>query len=102
LALGEKIDPANLWPRYQRFVSQRYLFPTPGRVTRVEGVEQVAARPGIELCEVRVSAGDIVKPMDSHPARAGVVIASGDSREKAMDSAISAVNDIVIETVPLL
>ncbi len=98
LALGEKIEPARLMPRYQRFVSQRYLFPPPGRVTRIEGVEQVAARPGIELCEVRVSIGDIVKPVDSHPARAGVIIATGDSREKAMNCAVSAVNDIVIET----
>jgi biotin carboxylase len=101
LALGQKINPANLRPRYQRFVSQRYLFPSPGHVERIEGVEEVAKRPGIELCEVRVSVGDVVKPVDSHPRRAGVVIATGESRERAIERAESAVKDILIQTVSL-
>ena len=67
LALGDPVDPADLVPRTQRCLSQRYLFPEPGRVVSVEGQDDVAEWPGgVELCEVRVKPGDIVAPVDSH------------------------------------
>lgn len=102
LALGETIDPADLSPRFQRAISQRYIFPRPGRVTAVAAVDAVANRPGIELCEVRVAVGQIIGPVLSHPARAGVVIASGESRAEAASRAIRAVNDLVVTTVETL
>lgn len=97
-ALGERIDPAELQPRFQRCVSQRYLFPEAGLVTAVEGVEEVAAREEIALCEVRVRPGDRVAKAENHPARAGVVIAVGSDREQARRHAESAVRDIHIQT----
>jgi biotin carboxylase len=99
LSLGETLDPALLLPRFQRAVSQRYLFPKPGTVTGISGVEDVQSRPGIELCEIRTSIGQMIGPVLSHPARAGVIIASGDSREEAIGRSVKAVEDIVIETV---
>ena len=99
LALGKKLDPADLIPRYQRGVAQRYLFPTPGRVIRISDISNVAQRSGIALCEVRVSQGDIICPIDSHPARAGVVIATGETRDQAIERAVQLVNTIEIETV---
>ena len=101
LALGEKLDPSELMPRFQRGVAQRYLFPKPGRVVRISGVEEVARRPGIAFCDVRVAVGDIIKVITSHPARGGVVIATADTRQEAIEKAIAAVNDIKIETIPV-
>lgn len=101
LALGERLKPDELAPRYQRGVAQRYLFPSPGRVTNILGVAEVSADPGIALCEVRIKCGDIIGPIDSHPARAGVVIAVAETREEAIEKASVAVDTIKIDTVPV-
>jgi len=101
LALGEEVDPEELTPKFQRCVSQRYIFPTPGKVVSVRGLEAVYNAPGIAFCDVRVKIGDVVGPINSHPARAGVVIAVGDTREEAIERALSAMESIVIETVPV-
>ena len=101
LALGEPVAAGALVPRCNRYVSQRYLFPRPGRVIRVEGVDAVTAWPEISLCEVRVKPGDVVMPVNCHPARAGVVIATGVNREQATRLAKQAVRTISIVTEPV-
>lgn len=98
LALGEKPARADLMPRFNRPVCQRYLFPSPGRVTAIEGVDDARAIPGIEMCEIRVAVGDVVGPTHSHPARAGVIIATGDTAQMARERAVTAVNMIHIRT----
>ncbi len=98
LALGEKPDPDELKPKFQKGVAQRYLFPKPGRVVNISGVEEVSGRQEIALCEIRVQVGDIIKPIQNHPGRAGVVIATGKNREEAKQAAIDAVNTIKIST----
>ena len=99
LALGEKVSPEELVPRFQRCISQRYLFPRPGRVARIGGAESVPERPGIVFCQVRVKVGDVVGPVNSHPARAGLVMAMGESREQAMQRTRDAIKAIEIDTV---
>jgi biotin carboxylase len=100
LALGETVEAQELAPRFQRCISQRYLFPGPGRVVRVAGAEQAAELPGIVFCQVRVAEGDVVGPVNSHPARAGLVMAMGESRAEALARAQAAIASIAIETVP--
>ncbi len=100
IALGEEPAEIELQPSLRRGVAQRWLFPEPGRVTGVQGVEAVAARPEIEMCEIRVAPGDLVPPLENHPGRAGVVIATGGDRQGAIDNAVRAVSDISIDTVP--
>ncbi len=101
LALGERISAAELLPRYQRCISQRYLFPTPGRVVKIAGAERVSEQPGIVFCQVRLREGDIVGTVDSHPARAGLVMAMGQSRTEAMERAEAAIAAIKIETAAI-
>ncbi|MEE8481242.1 MAG: ATP-grasp domain-containing protein [Desulfobacterales bacterium] len=101
LALGMKLNLADIVPRYQRGVAQRYLFPKPGRVIRISDISKVAQRSGIALCEVRVNQGDIIGPIDSHTARAGVVITTGETRDQAIDRALHVLKTIEIETVPI-
>ena len=98
LALGEKVNPKDLKEKYSRAVSQRYLFPNPGRVVSISGVNQVTCRPSVALCEVRVKVGDEIAPINNHPERAGVVIATGTTRKEAMSAANSAIEDIKIIT----
>ena len=101
LAVGDSVDPADLVPQFQRHVSQRYLFPGVGRVVSVEGHNEVAAWPGVEMVEVRVGPGDTLRSVDSHPARAGLVLVTGADRQEAMTLAQRAIEaiDIVMEPV---
>lgn len=100
LALGETPPEGDLQPTRNRPLCQRYLFPSPGRVVEIEGVEEVSSRAGIEICEIRVTLGDFIGPIDSHPARAGVILASGESAQEAKERALRAVQGIRIATVP--
>jgi biotin carboxylase len=98
VALGDSLDAGELEPRYRRGVAQRWMFPTPGIVTSIEGVDEVRARPEIALLEVRTRTGDRIGRVDSHPSRAGVAIATGETREGAIEAAERAVAGVRIET----
>jgi biotin carboxylase len=101
IALGETPGQEELHSTCSRGVAQRWLFPSLGRVRRVTGVEEVLARPETALCEVRVSAGELIRPVSSHASRAGVVISTGTTREQALERARDAVASITIQTDPV-
>ena len=98
-ALGKRIDPVDLQPKWQRAVAQRYFFPSPGVVTSVVGTERFFDHPDVAYLELRVKSGDVVGAVDSHPARAGVVITTGNSLEAAVDLADEVVSTIRIITI---
>jgi biotin carboxylase len=98
LAIGAPIDPETLKPKFQRPVCQRYLFPTPGIVTAVSGVEQAAAVEGVEFVDCWVKPGDeIIRPVHSG-CTAAVVIAVGDNRAQAIERTRHALSLIQVET----
>lgn len=99
-ALGEPIDPVDLRPRFLQPVAQRYWFPEPGIVHRIEGVEHFSDLPNVPYLELRIHPGDQVGPIDSHPSRAGVVITTGGTVQEAVELANRAVNGIQIVTTP--
>ncbi len=96
-ALGEPVDPADLQPRFNRPVAQRYFFPEPGVVTAVEGADAFAEHPDVAYLELRAKPGDRIGPVDSHPARAGVVITTGATRGAAVALAEAVVAGIEIK-----
>jgi biotin carboxylase len=98
LAIGDEIDRNELTPKFNRPIAQRYFFPQPGIVSHVSGAEEFSSHPDVHLLEVRVAAGDEIHPIDSHPARAGVVITSGSTRERAVALAERVAATVKIET----
>jgi biotin carboxylase len=99
MAIGGTVDEKDLIPKYNRPVSQRYLFPQPGRVVSISGVNEVAGRSSIALCDIRIKVGDVIGSIHNHPARAGVVIARGETQEEAQEEAMKAIHDIQIDTI---
>ncbi len=91
LALGERVDPAELEPRFARGVCQRCLLLPPGRVAAIEGVPEVRARPEVALLDLRVAVGDRVPPLTSHAARSGILIATGADAALAERNAAAAI-----------
>jgi biotin carboxylase len=100
IALGETPTAAELQPTRNNGAAQRWLFPEPGRVARIAGVEAAATRPGVALCDIRVREGDYVHPMSSHRSRVGVVLATGTTRESAISRARRTIDSIEIRTEP--
>ena len=98
LALGETIPFQSLTTSRGPSVAQRFLLANPGRVRAISGVEKAKNLPGVALCEIRISPGDEIPPVTCHPARPGVIIATGKNRDEAVARAEAAVNTITIET----
>lgn len=98
LAVGEIPSPEEMTAKYHKGVAQRYLFPRPGQVVAIDGVEEARCIEGIRMVEIRTEIGAIIPPTISHPARAGVVMGVADSREEAVRRVESAVERIKIIT----
>lgn len=97
-ALGEPVNPDDLLPRFCRPVAQRYLFPEPGEVISVDIPNWITADPEVAYFEIRIKPGDSVPPPVHHPARAGVVIATGSTSALALSKAQAAASAVKIVT----
>ncbi len=89
IALGEPVAAADLEPRHQHAVVQRYAFPAPGTVTAVDGAEAARAVPGIAEVVITAKAGDVIPPAGDKRPSAAMVLATGPSH----DAALKAAND---------
>lgn len=81
IALGEEPDWDALALPVRRHVANRYLFPPPGRLVAVDGVEAVRAQPWVKKLELRFRPGDLVPPATSHATRAGVFVVVADDAD---------------------
>ena len=98
LALGEQVPAADILPRWHRGVAIRYFFPTPGRVTAIEGADAFAGVPWVHRLGFFVAVGETVQPITDHTKRAGFVITTGATRDEAVARAQAVVNAIQIRT----
>ena len=98
VALGDPIDPADLEPKHQTPVIQRYAFPPAGRVVSISGADEARLIPGV--CDVVVTAkpGDIIMPAGDKRPSAAMVLASGSTREVALRAANDALSHLKIVT----
>ncbi len=96
MCMGESIDVQDLKPKHHKFISQRYLFTRDGVIDSIEGINLLEQNPKIKFFNIHIEPGQKVFNATNHRSRAGMVIASGDSRENAIFNAVSAINDIKI------
>jgi cysteine synthase A len=76
-----------------------FLVGRPGRVSRVTGLEEARAMPGIVAAEVYVAVGATVHPLTDGSKRVGHVLAQGRDRDEAAARAKGAARAIHVETV---
>jgi len=100
LAIGREPDLAKLEPRWQKGVVNRYFFPPPGRLVRVEGVESVQKQTWVQKLEYWYQPGDLVPAIHSHADRFGVFIVTGDTRQEAEQRAGWVYENLRIVTEP--
>ncbi len=102
LALGEKVTPEHVRPRIEHPVAVRFLTAepgtlTPGQVTRVGPLDGVLASPGVLDAEVYSEVGETIRPVQIISDRRGYVIATGATRDEAVERADAAVLLVEIE-----
>lgn len=98
IALNDPIDTAELVPKFQRPVVQRYAFPNPGRVVSISGVDRAGAVPGVEDVVVSAQVGDVIAAPSHSGCTAAMVLATGVTLADARNSAALALNALRIET----
>jgi hypothetical protein len=62
----------------------RFLHRDPGRVVAVGGIEELRAQPEVILAELKVQAGDMVRPLRNNWDRLGLVAVAGPSSDAAV------------------
>ena len=102
-ALGLPVDQRLLEPKYERGVALRYVWPEPGVVREIRGVEEVRSRPGVRFFnwEPRwreIGPGTEITPARSMGERVGSVLAHASTRAAAVRIAEEAVTSIQIRT----
>jgi len=98
MSLGHKINPIELIPKYQKYVVQRYVFPKPGKVTKIAGIEQAKRIDGVADVIVTTSIGHFIKPPTDTTSRAAMVITTAQNMSSAIHIAEEAVNLIRVDT----
>jgi biotin carboxylase len=102
LALGLPVIPADLMPRKNVPVAQRYWFPDPGHIVGIGDPGPFLNHPRVHLLELRKRVGERIRKMDSHPDRAGVVITTGETLDEAVALAEHVVESVKFEVEPEL
>jgi len=103
LSLGLQIDPDRLKPAFNRGVALRYIWPKPGIVEDIKGVEKVRAMKGVHFFNWEPRWKDIKKgtrifPPQSMGERVGCVMTYADSRDEAINIAEKSVSMVKIVT----
>ena len=96
MAIGEKVEPSDLIPRFNRNICQRYVFPKAGKIKEINGLNELENNSFIKYFNLHAKPGDIIKKPTAHPARVGMLIAGGHSRDDARINAIRAINSVSI------
>ena len=92
MAIGKSVDLSDLKPKYNKNVCQRFIFPKPGKIKKINGINDLIKNPSIKYFNIHVKPGDIIEQPTAHPSRAGMVITNGSSRDEAKCSAVNAID----------
>jgi len=100
MAVGDEVSEGALSPKFRRGAAQRFIFPDPGEIVGIHGVETARGLPGLYDVILRndMTMGKMVPPVTNHSDRIGHVIAFGDTREEAVQNAEHAIQTMRIET----
>ena len=94
MAIGERLDLNDLLPKFNKNICQRYIFPKPGILNEINGLDELENNSSIKYFNLHVKPGQKIERPTAHPSRAGMVIATGESREDTRINAKTAIEAI--------
>lgn len=96
-AIGRPIDPGDLIDHKHGFAASGSVWPAPGKIKKIHGLEEAKKVPGVEHIFFRYQAGDYVQAFEDCAKRVCFVIASGKTRREADKSLKVALKKIKVE-----
>ncbi len=91
MAVGTEVDARRFTPTRNLATSQRYFFPAPGTIARIDGLAAAQALPHIRKVDVWARPGETIAALENHPSRVGYVISCAPTRDEAVAAAQAAV-----------
>jgi len=82
-ALGRPFPAQLLQAQFERVAVSKSLWPRPGRIRAVHGLDEARQIPGVQAIVMRKQAGDWVEPYTDCTKRVCFVIAAGDTQAQA-------------------
>lgn len=98
-ALAQEFDPAILEDTKHRVGLCESIWPKPGRIVSIKGVEEAKAVPGLERIFFRYKVGNMIDPYVDCTKRVCFIIVTGETESHARDTLATVKNLIQIETV---
>jgi biotin carboxylase len=98
-ALGQRIPDGLLQPTRQRVGVTGSLWPAPGRIARIAGVDEARRLPGIEQIFFRYAEGEQIQPYTDCTRRVCFIVATGEDEASAQRNLARAAQAIHIDTV---
>jgi len=98
-AIQQPFDPALLNPQFERYGRTASVWPVPGKVVSINGVDEARKIAGVEGVFLRYDVGDVIEPYIDCAKRVLFIIATGGTRKDVNATIDAAVDAIHIETV---
>ncbi len=101
MTVGLSPDLKDLEQKFSKGIAERFIFPRPGKIIEIHGVENAKKVKGIYKVHLDndMRIGTTIPQAKDHTMRKGYVIAIGDSNEEAVKRAEIAINKINIVTI---
>lgn len=96
LCLQQKLEPKDFLVTQRKPVAIRYLTAKPGKIKNITGIEQAKSTPNIALFNLQIEIGDEITALADHTHRLGFALATGETKQKAIDTANNALNHITL------
>ncbi|MDY6937248.1 MAG: ATP-grasp domain-containing protein [Cyanobacteriota bacterium] len=101
LAVGGPLDLEDIRHAYEKGAAVKAVFPPPGRITSISGIEAAQAVPGVDRVFVWKQVGDVISPYRNSADRPAFVIAKGETTPEAIANAEGGVALVQIQTEPI-
>lgn len=98
-ALGKEFDPAILVDTKHRVALSESIWPKPGKIVSITGIEEAKKVPGFEQIFFRNQVGDTIQPYIDCTKRVCFIIVSGSDEKEARKTMDTIKDKIKIETV---
>lgn len=98
LSVGLPLDLEDIRHKFEKGAAVRAVFPKPGTVVSISGVEDARKAPGVEQVFIWKKVGDTVGPYLNSADRPAFVIAGGETTKDAVANAEHGVSLIQFET----
>ena len=99
LAVGMRFDMEDIRHKYEKGSAVRAVFPKPGRVMAINGVDEAKVSPGVAEVFVWCKIGDQVGPYLNSADRPAFVIAAGETTDEAIINAERGASLVDIRTI---